>query len=212
MNASTPILLRIDASARHNASVSRDLATTVEHAWLAAHPGGRVVRRDLAQQPVPHIDGATIQGFFTAPDAFTPALREATATSDQLIQELKQAHTVLIAAPIYNFSVPSALKAWIDQVVRIGHTFGHDGQRFNGLVQGPRAVLALVYGLAGYQSPQNPLSTQDHLRPLLTTVLQFIGIEQVDVVLAEGTSGDPVQAQASLQAARDEARALFQAA
>src|SRR5262245_46329995 len=128
-----PTLLRIDASARTEGSHSRTLADGVQARWLKAHPHGRVIRRDLAVAPQAHIEAATIQGFYTPPEQMTPELRAATAQSDELIAELKAAHTVLIAAPIYNFSIPSSLKAWIDQVVRIGHTFAYQDGQFTGL-------------------------------------------------------------------------------
>lgn len=183
--ATPTVLLRIDASSRSQGSVSRRLADAIEAHWLAAHPQGRVQRRDLAAQPVPHIENDTIAGYYTPPADLTPALRAATALSDELIQELKSAHTVLIASPIYNFSMPSALKAWIDQIVRIGHTFAYEDGQFRGLVQGPRAVLALAYGAGGYQGP---LAAMDHLRPYLSQLLPFIGIADVRVIAAEATT------------------------
>lgn len=194
-----PSLLRIDSSARQQSSTSRRLADAVEQRWLAAHPGGRVLRRDLALNPVPHIEQANIEGYYTPAAAMTPRLRAATALSDSLIAELKAAHTLLIAAPIYNFSLPSSLKAWIDQIVRIGATFAYQDGQFSGLVQGPRAVLALAYGAAGYQGE---LAGMDHLRPYLTALLGFIGIQQVDVVAAEAST--------TAQAAAVEAAALAQ--
>lgn len=180
-----PILLRIDASSRTEGSASRRLADAVEARWRAAHPHGQVRHRDLAREPIPHIAAATIAGYYAPPEAMTRDLRAATRLSDELIAELKGAHTLLIAAPIYNFSLPSSLKAWIDQVVRIGHTFAYEDGRFSGLVRGPKAVLALAYGAAGYQGP---LAAMDHLRPYLGQLLPFIGIEEVEVVAAEATT------------------------
>jgi FMN-dependent NADH-azoreductase len=200
----TPILLRIDSSARNAGSVSRRLADAAEASWLAAHPGGTVKRRDLARDPIAHIGDATIEGFYAPDEAIDARLRAATAQSDELIAELSAAHTVLVAAPIYNFSVPSSLKAWIDQVVRIRRTFAYEDGQFRGLVLGPRAVLALAYGAGGYAGP---LAQMDHLRPYLTSVLHFLGIEDVRVVAAEATTGP--DAQAGLQAALAQARRLW---
>lgn len=185
-----PLLLRVDASSRQQGSISRRLADAIEARWLAAHPHGRVLRRDLATHPVPHIENNTIVGYYTPPADMTPALQAATALSDELIAELKSAHTVLVASPIYNFSLPSALKAWIDQIVRIGHTFAYEGGQFRGLVHGPRAVLALAYGAAGYQGA---LAAMDHLRPYLSQVLPFIGIDDVRVIAAEATTAPQVE-------------------
>ena len=206
--SNTPILLRIDASARTQGSHSRRLADAAQALWLARHPAGRVVRRDLATDAVPQIDALTIQGFYTPPEQFTDELRTATALSDELIAELVGAHTVLIASPIYNFGVPSALKAWIDQIVRIGKTFSYDGSAFAGLVNGPRAVLALAYGTAGYQGPMRDL---DHLRPYLTQVLNFIGIADVRVAAAEATVGDAPAVESRMQDAESVLAALLTA-
>ena len=184
---SPPILLRIDSSARTEGSHSRRLADQARARWQAAFPNGRVLHRDLAAQPIGHIEAATIQGFYTPADQMTPALRAATAQSDALIAEIKAAHTLLISAPIYNFSVPSALKAWIDQVVRINQTFSFDSSGFKGLVTGPRAVLILAYGGAGYG---DAMAGFDHLKPYLTSVLNFLGIADVRAVAAEATTAD----------------------
>lgn len=206
-NTHTPTLLRIDSSARTTGSQSRELADGVEKAWLSAHPSGTVQRRDLAHAPLPHISNLTIQGYYTPAEHMTPSLREATALSDALIAELKSAHTVLISAPIYNFAMPSSLKAWIDQVVRVGHTFAYDGQNFTGLVTRPRAVLALAYGAAGYQGPMKDM---DHLRPYLTKLLGFLGLPQVDVVAMEATNAGAEAAAAASDAAHAAVADLFE--
>lgn len=202
-----PMLLRIDSSARTEGSHSRQLADWAQARWQAAHPHGRIVHRDLAAQPIGHIQAETIQGFYTPPEQMTPALRAALAQSDALIAELKAAHTVLISAPIYNFSAPSVLKAWIDQVVRIGQTFSYDGTRFEGLVKGPCAVLALAYGAGGYAD--GPMGGYDHLRPYLTALLNFIGITDVQCVAAEATTADAGTVERAMAAARAQVEALF---
>lgn len=204
----TPKLLRIDSSARTEGSVSRQLADGIAQAWLQAHPIGSVITRDLALAPLPHIAAQTIQGFYTPADQLTPELRNATALSDQVIAELKGAHTVLISAPIYNFGVPSSLKAWIDHIVRIGHTFSYDGQQFTGLVKGPQAVLALAYGAGGYADALAPM---DHLRPYLIQLLGFLGIERIDAVSAEATTADPATAAQQITAAQARIQDLFSA-
>ena len=200
----TPTLLRIDSSARSAGSVSHQLADAVEAAWRAAHPGGSVTQRDLARQPIAHITEATIEGFYAPDDGLDARLRAATAQSDELIAELVAAQTVLIAAPIYNFSVPSSLKAWIDQVVRIRRTFAYEDGQFRGLVPGRRAVLALAYGAGGYSGP---LAQLDHLRPYLTSLLLFLGIDDVRVVAAEATTG--ADAQAGIRSAVAQAERLW---
>lgn len=205
-NTTVPTLLRIDSSARRNGSLSRQIADAVEQAWLTAHPKGQVHRRDLAQAPLPHISEITIEGYYTTVDQMTPGLREATELSDALIAELKSAHTVLISAPIYNFSLPSSLKAWVDQVVRIGHSFAYDGQSFTGLVTQPRAVLALAYGAAGYMGPMKDM---DHLRPYLTQLLGFLGLSRIDVVAVEATTADAQTVSAAMETAQSSIPGLF---
>lgn len=200
-------LLRIDASARFEASVSREVAEAFETRWRADHPNGLVIRRDLAKTPVEHIREETIRGFYTPEEQFTAELEAATALSDELIAELTEADTLLVSTPIYNFTVPSSLKAWIDQVTRIGVTFGFDPERgLYGLVEGKRAVVVAALGLP-YQD--TPLQQKDHLRTYLTMWLNFLGISEVEVIAVEGTSvGEDVLVQnkdAALQLIRGEA-------
>ncbi|MEZ5707673.1 MAG: NAD(P)H-dependent oxidoreductase [Burkholderiaceae bacterium] len=204
---SPPTLLRIDSSARVDGSHSRQLADWAQAAWQAAHPGGELIRRDLTTQPIGHIQAATIQGFYTPDAQMTPETRAALAQSDELIAELMGAHTLLISAPIYNFSVPSALKAWIDQVVRINRTFRFDGQGFEGLVKQPRVVLALAYGASGYAA--GPMAGLDHLRPYLTSLFQFLGMTDVRVLTAEATTADANTVSSSLAAAKAQVHTLF---
>lgn len=201
-----PRLLRIDSSARLHGSVSRRLADRIESAWQLANPNGDIRRRDLAQQSPPHIDQLTIEGFYAPDGAMSAEQRAATALSDELLTELKSSTTLLLSAPIYNFSVPSALKAWIDQIVRINHSFAYDGERFSGLLPGPHAVLALAYGAAGYQGP---LQVMDHLQPYLRQLLGFLGASRVDVISAEATSSGATTVEAALAAAEPRIAALF---
>ena len=91
--------------------------------------------------------------------------------------------------PLYNFSIPSSLKAWIDQVSRIGHTFSYDGERFQGLVKTKRAYIICTYGAAGYL-PGNTLASANFLQPYLQFILNFLGIQTVHFFSLEGTSSD----------------------
>ena len=193
-------LLRIDSSARVAGSRSRHLGDALETRWRAATPGGAVVRRDLAVDPVPHIDVTTIAGFFTPADQVTDEMRAATALSDRLIGEVEAADALLITAPMYNFGLPSALKAWIDHVVRIRRTVAYDGATFRGLVTGKAAYVALAYGAASYE-PGGALAPFDYAKPYLTHVLGFIGFREIEVVGVEGTNGAEGTAAAALDAA-----------
>ena len=184
-----PYILRLDASARHNESHSRRLADLVEARLLNNNSDLSVRRRDLSQDSLPHIKNETIAGFYTPDDAMTPALREATALSDELIVELMSADTLLISAPMYNFSLPSSLKAWVDQISRIGKTFSYDGIDFEGLVPAKRAILVFSYGASGYAGG-GPMAGMNFLEPYLVSLMNFLGIENVKVLRVEGTTGE----------------------
>ena len=187
-----PTILRIDSSSRPaddgaEGSFSRALSDTVVEALSDRYVEAEVVARDLAAEPVGHVADETIKGYYTPPDLMTPDLIAATAQSDDLIAELKAADAVVISAPIYNFSVPSALKAWIDQVVRMGHTFGYEDGAFHGLVADKPTYLVLSYGAPGY-APGGPLEAMDFLRPYLVSLMTFIGLTSVEVIAVEGTT------------------------
>lgn len=205
MNTSSSRLLRIDASSRTEGSHSRRLGDLVEAQWRLARPQGEHVHRDLALAAPPHIAGATIQGFYTPPEQLTPALREATALSDTLVDELRSADTVLIASPMYNYGPPSALKAWVDQVVRAGHTFQYDAQGLRGLLSTRLAVLALVSGVPGTLG-----SPVDFLSPYLDAVLKFMGVQRVVTLHVDGTSGASEHVEVAMEAAGREAKTLFE--
>lgn len=202
-------LLRIDASSRRAGSHTRALADAFEASWRGSNPGGTVVTRDLAQEPIGPIAEDTIAGFFTSDDQLTDALRAATATSDALIAELQAADTVLVATPMYNFSLPSALKGWIDQIVRINRTFSYDGTAFGGLLKTRRVVVLCAFGAAGYEGP---LAQADFVTPYLKFLFSFLGVADVSVIVAEGTTADAEAAARSVAGARDRAIALAVAA
>lgn len=192
-------LLRIDASARTKDSHSRALADAVEAEWLKAHPEGEVIVRDLASQPVAYINDAAINGFYTPPEAMTEELRQATALSDELIEELMSVDTLLISTPMYNFSVPAVLKGWIDQIVRMNRTFGLDNENgLYGLIKDKQAYIATALGA---QFTGTPLEAHDHLRPFLASMLGLIGFEQIEIFSVESTTVDEQQMNLNRQAA-----------
>lgn len=182
-------ILRIDASSRFADSHSRRLADKVEAQLMQETPSYEVKRRDLASQAIPHIANETITGFYTPSEAMTPELQASTALSDELITELKGADTLILSTPMYNFGVPSALKAWIDQVVRINATFSFDGSNFAGLVPVKRAFILTAFGAAGY-GEGGPFAAMNFLDPYLVSLLQFLGIGNVKVVRLESTTAD----------------------
>ena len=185
-------VLRIDVSPRLKGSHSREMADLFQKAWFDARPEDELIVRDLAQDPVPHIQQETIQGFFTPPEQLTPALTKALALSDQLIEELQPADVVILSTPMHNFSLPSVLKAYFDHVIRINRTFkvgegGHHGP-FVGLLGGKRVY---VFTASGAPYTNTALAPTDFLKPLLSTLFDFLGIRHVEFFSVEGTTLDP---------------------
>ena len=191
-------ILRIDSSARRQGSVSRDLTARVTERL-----GGNVVVRDLADTPVPQIDEDWVNANFTPADTRTEAQKATLALSDSLVGELQAADTVVIGVPIYNFGVPAALKAWIDQVARAGVTFKYTEQGPRGLLEGKRAIVVIASG--GTKSGSDIDFATDYVRH----VLGFIGISDVEVIAADRLGAD---AEAALAAAGAQVDALGLAA
>lgn len=196
-------LLRIDASARPDGSYSRQLGDRFVAAWQQKTADGHIVTRDLVASPIPHIANDTIAGYYTPPEQMTDDLRAATSLSDTLIAELKAADVILITTPMYNFSVPSALKAWIDQIVRINHTFAYDGQTFTGLITGKPVYVACAYGASGYTNG-GPMGAFDLLRGYLQLLLSFLGLTDIHFIGVEATTADaPIVAENLARALAD---------
>lgn len=189
-------ILRIDASSRPavdpaggEGSYSRDLADWIVASLQARDTSAQILHRDLAADPIPHIADATIKGFYTPKEELTDSLHAALALSNAVIAELKAADVIVISAPIYNFAIPSALKAWIDHVLRIGHTFAYEDGQFRGLIADRPVYLALSYGAAGY-GDGGPLNAYDQMKPYLEMVLNFIGLNSVTPFSVEATTAD----------------------
>jgi FMN-dependent NADH-azoreductase len=169
-------LLYLSSSALGEASATRQLGTALVARLRAAAPGLAVVERDLAAAPLPHLDGELLAGFGGADNA-------AAARSDALITELKAADVIVIGAPMYNFSIPSTLKAWIDHVARAGHTFTYTANGPQGLLKGKRVFV--VSGRGGVYS-EGANQALDFQEAYLRGVLGFIGLTDVTVVRPEG--------------------------
>ncbi|KIC15411.1 FMN-dependent NADH-azoreductase [Leisingera sp. ANG-Vp] len=184
----TSTVLHIDSSARAEGSVTRSLSAQIVSRLGAAN----VIRRDLAS-PLPLLDGAWVGANFTPADQRSDEQKQLLALSDSLVEELKQADTIVIGSPIYNFSVPSTLKAWIDLVARVGVTFRYEETGPIGLLEGKRAIIAVASG--GTQAG----SDIDFATTYLRHVLGFIGITDVEVVAADAMSIDADGALAKAQ-------------
>lgn len=172
-------LLAIQVSPRFDASTSRNLTTLFIDKWQAAHPDGQVVHRDLARHQLPYVDLPWIGGAFAPPEYQSPESNAAIAVSNELVGELQAADHIVIGTPMYNFSIPAALKAWIDHIVRVGVTVSTDNV---GLLAGKKATVILATG--GDFSPGSPVEQYNQASGYLRQVLAWIGITDVEIILA----------------------------
>ena len=183
-----------DAAASHTRRLSAELVETLK----SANPGAVVTYRDVAAERLPHVDMTIRQAW--VPEGEKDSALEATAgRSKTLVDELKAADVIVIGSPMYNFTVPSTLKAWIDHVSIAGQTFHYTESGPKGLLTG-KAYLVLSSG--GIYS-QGPFAKVDHLSTYLQGLLGFLGITDVEVVRAEGVAYGPEQDQAAMKAARE---------
>ena len=173
-------VLIIESSARQQDSFSRQLTRQFVSQWQAAHPADQVTVRDLALNPVPHLD-ANLLGGWMKPEAQRSADEHVSLQrSNELTDELLAADVLVLAAPMYNFAIPSTLKAWLDHVLRAGVTFKYTETGPQGLLVGKKAYVLTARGglYAG--------STSNHQEPYLRQVMAFIGIHDVTFIHAEG--------------------------
>jgi FMN-dependent NADH-azoreductase len=199
-------LLTIRSSLHSSEGQSSRLADRYVAQWKAAHPDGTVLVRDLAHAPVPHLDAERFGAFVTAPEQRTPAQQAVVDHSDALIAELRRADTIVLAVPLYNFGVPSTLKAYFDHIARAGVTFRYTERGPVGLLTGKKAV---VFAARGGRYAGTPLDTQT---PFLRAFLGFVGIEDVEFVYAEGLAIDEENRTQSLSAAHARIGALLEPA
>lgn len=174
-------LLQIDSSAR-TSSVTRRLTAKFAAEWIENHPDGEVIHRDLSVTALPLItdDWSAVH---LEESKLTAAQRSYLSTSDELIKELQAADTVVIGAPMYNFTISSTLKAWIDQIVRIGKTFGYGPNGPQGLLGKKRVVVITARGGAYEKGTRR--ETWDFQEPYLRQILGFLGLADVTFIHAE---------------------------
>jgi FMN-dependent NADH-azoreductase len=180
-------LLRIDSSARRN-SVSRQLTARFAEAWQHEHPQGQVIERDLAATELPHITDEWVQAIHSDPATLSSDQKQVLQVSDTLVAELVEADTIVIGAPMYNFAIAAPLKAWIDQIVRVGKTvlFGATGPQ--GILKGKKVYVITSRG--GAFRPGTPTEHFDHQEPYLRHILGFIGLTDVTFIHAENQKPD----------------------
>jgi FMN-dependent NADH-azoreductase len=172
-------LLKINSSILDTGNANR-LADEFVARWRAAHPQTRVIERDLTRDPLPHLDATTLTGFGTPAEKRTPAQQAAVAVSDALIEELRQADVIVLGVPMYNFGIPSPLKAWIDRVARAGITFRYTDKGPIGLLTGKKVYVLAARG-GRYAGTAGDVQTA-----YLKQVLGFLGLTDIEFVYAEG--------------------------
>jgi FMN-dependent NADH-azoreductase len=190
-------LLQIQTSMFSAGGQSSQLAEQFVAEWKKSNPRGQVVKRDIGAEPVPHLTAERFQSFLAAPEARTPDQQAVAGFSDVLIDELKRADVIVLGLPMYNFGVPSTLKAYFDHVARSGHTFRYSEKGPEGLLKGKKAY---VFAARGGVYAGSPLDTQTSY---VRDFLRFLGIDDVEFVYAEGLAmGDAAKADALSKAQR----------
>ena len=185
-------ILHIDSSLFSGNGASATLAREFIEALRRREPDLEITHRDLGRDPVPHLDAARLTALGTPDADRTPEQRTIVAQADALIAELQAADLLVLGAPMYNFAIPTQLKAWFDHVARAGTTFRYTENGPEGLLTGKRAVVFTSRG--GIHRDRET----DTVVPYLRTMLGFVGIDDVDVVYAEGLNLGDAQRDAGL--------------
>ncbi|MFC6337766.1 FMN-dependent NADH-azoreductase [Pseudomonas sp. CCM 7891] len=184
-------ILAIHASPRGERSHSRRLAEVFIDVWQTANPDARLTRREVGRAAIPHVGEAFVAAnFYPEPQARPLAMQADLQLSDELVRELIEHELLVISVPMYNFGIPSGLKAWIDQIVRMGLTFdvAQDSQgiaQYQRLLVGKKALIITSRGGSGF-GPGGENEAMNHADPHLRTVLGFMGIDDISVIAAEG--------------------------
>ena len=189
-------ILHLTSSARGNASYSNRVAAELIDEISARNPGAAVAVRDLARDPLPHIDDDFVAATKSPAGPQTERQRAQLAQSDALVDELLGSDVIVIAAPMINFTIPSNLKTWIDYVARAGRTFSYTEKGPQGLVTGKQVILVVARGGVYAGNP-----ALDFQVPYLKSVLGFLGMTDVEVVEVEGTGFGPEAAEKAVAAA-----------
>ncbi len=179
-------ILSVTSSPVGNQSFSNQLAKAVVSQLQKVHPDAKLEEINLARTHYPHLEESHLNSWFVDPNDHSPEQRAALLHSDESIQKLMDADIIVIGTPMYNFGIPSNLKAWIDHVIRAGKTFvfQEDGTP-KGLVNGKKVYIAIS---SGSIYSEGPSKVHDFVEPYLRTILGFIGITDVSVFRAEGTA------------------------
>jgi len=201
-------LLHIDSSPLGDASVSRQLTAEIASAWTKANPGGTVSHLDVAATPLDHLTAELMQVVkFRNLDGLNDRQQQELATTDALVDQLLASDILVIGAPMFNFSVPSQLKTWIDRICQAGRTFRYTETGPVGMVTGKKAIIISTRG--GIHSTNPAVTALDHQEAYLKTVLGFIGITDVTIIRAEGMGMGPAVKDPAIEAALADIANLF---
>jgi len=198
-------LLHIDSSVLGPQSVSRQLSAAITERLRQATPGLELTYRDLTATPLPHLSGAHLavaQGA-SNPD---PSLQQDIATSQAVLAEFLAADIVVLGAPMYNFTIPSQLKAWIDRIAVRGRTFRYGANGPEGLCGNKRVIAAISRG--GFYGPGTPAAALEHLETYLRSVFGFIGVTKLEFITADGVQVGPEHREKALAGALEAVTAL----
>jgi FMN-dependent NADH-azoreductase len=191
-------LLHIDASILGANSASRQLSSAVVDRLRKSGQAATLIYRDLAAEPLSHLSGehlAAAQG--ATPES--PAIQKDVAAGQAVLEEFLAADTVVIGAPMYNFTIPSQLKAWIDRIVVAGKTFRYGAAGAEGLAGNKRVIIAISRG--GFYGAGTPAAAMEHLETYLRGVFGFIGVTNPEIIVAEGLLVGPEQREKAMQGA-----------
>jgi FMN-dependent NADH-azoreductase len=180
-----PTLLHIDSSPLYGRSVSRQLTGAFVTQWKASHPNGKIVDRDLTATAIPPITADWVGAVYTPEETRTPQQKEVLSLSDSLLAELDRADEYVFGVPMHNFGVPSALKLWIDQIVRVGKTFTYADGTPKGLIIGKKATFIIATG--GIYDAQTQMASFNFVEPYLRSLFGFLGLTDVTFLTAGGT-------------------------
>lgn len=203
-------LLHIDSSVLGSHSASRELSASVVAAWQQRHPTGTVVYRDLASAPLAHFSAKVLGARMNPQTTLDDDARHDVEAGNRALEELLTADVIVIGTPMYNFSVPSQLKAWIDRIVVAGTTFKHSANGVEGLIKGKKVIVVSARG--GFYGAETPMAGFDFQEAYLRKVFGFIGITDVEFVRAEGLNVSPEQRGKSMEAAQDAIKSELSAA
>ncbi|MDP3137771.1 MAG: FMN-dependent NADH-azoreductase [Burkholderiaceae bacterium] len=198
-------LLQVDSSILGDASVSRQLSARIAAEWQANHPETQVERLDLSADAPSHLSAQAL-GFAAPADTLSEAQRRENAVSEALLTQFLAADVVVVGAPLYNFAIPSQLKAWIDRLAQVGRTFKYTDKGAVGLAGGKTVIIASSRG--GVYSTSEAARAMEHQESYLQTVFGFFGITDVRIVRAEGIAMGEAKKAEALAAAEQEIKAL----